>query len=177
MRKLFALWPLVSLALLVSMVAGCASNTTSPPAQPQPFSCSSEMSALAPVGGGGQIAPLCGATPYSTPPAGPVTSSGPAATRPARRATQPATALRAVHDPGQVTGTLQGPCHTRDNGRLPDPRCTPGAYDPQVTAAVLCAPGRPAVPRSHDDIGGDSGLSATYICRKGPLSGLRWALA
>jgi len=46
-----------------------------------------------------------------------------------------------VHDPGQVTGTLQGPCHTRDNGRLPDPRCTPGAYDPQVTAAVLCAPG------------------------------------
>jgi hypothetical protein len=24
---------------------------------------------------------------------------------------------------------------------LPDPACTPGAYDPAVTAAVLCAPG------------------------------------
>jgi len=24
---------------------------------------------------------------------------------------------------------------------LPDPRCTPGAYDPAITAAKLCAPG------------------------------------
>ena len=57
------------------------------------------------------------------------------------RATASAAALRAVHDPGQVTGTLRGPCRTRDNSQLPDPRCTPGAYDPQITAAVLCSPG------------------------------------
>src|SRR4029077_17049781 len=44
-----------------------------------------------------------------------------------------------VHDPGQVTGTLTGPCHARDHGQLPDPRCTPGAYDPAITAAVLCS--------------------------------------
>lgn len=47
-----------------------------------------------------------------------------------------------AHDPGMVTGgPLPGGCHTRDSGQLPDPRCTPGAYDPSVTAAVLCAPG------------------------------------
>lgn len=45
--------------------------------------------------------------------------------------------LRAVHDPGQVTGTLTGPCHTRDGGRLPDPHCTPGAFDPAVTQANI----------------------------------------
>ena len=55
--------------------------------------------------------------------------------------TPAAPALLQVHDPGQVTGTLTGPCHTRDGGQLPDPSCTPGAYDPAVTAAVLCAPG------------------------------------
>jgi hypothetical protein len=49
--------------------------------------------------------------------------------------------LHRVHDPGRVTGTLHGPCHTRDDGRLPDPKCTPGAYDPAMTAAVLCASG------------------------------------
>jgi hypothetical protein len=46
-----------------------------------------------------------------------------------------------VHDPGHVTGVLTGPCHARANGQLPDPACTPGAYDPAVTAAILCAPG------------------------------------
>ncbi len=48
-----------------------------------------------------------------------------------------------VHDPGHVTGTFVtfhgARCHAE--GKLPDPRCTPGAYDPQVTKAVLCAPG------------------------------------
>ena len=44
-----------------------------------------------------------------------------------------------MHDPGQVTGTLTGPCRYRDGGQLPDPRCTPGAYDPAITAAVLCS--------------------------------------
>lgn len=49
--------------------------------------------------------------------------------------------LTTVHDPGHVTGHVSGSCHTRDAGQLPDPRCTPGSYDPSVTAAQLCAPG------------------------------------
>lgn len=47
--------------------------------------------------------------------------------------------LPAVHDPGQVTGTLTGPCHTRAGGLLPDPGCTPGAIDPAVTQATIGA--------------------------------------
>jgi hypothetical protein len=42
-----------------------------------------------------------------------------------------------VHDPGQVTGAVAGPCRARDNGRLPDRRCTPGAVDPAVTQADI----------------------------------------
>ncbi len=42
-----------------------------------------------------------------------------------------------MHDPGQVTGTLTGPCHTRDQGLLPDRSCTPGAIDPAVTQANI----------------------------------------
>jgi hypothetical protein len=53
--------------------------------------------------------------------------------------------LVAVHDPGEVTGTLAGPCRTRDHGMLPDPACTPGAIDPAVTpaniASTICTPG------------------------------------
>jgi hypothetical protein len=53
--------------------------------------------------------------------------------------------LLAVHDPGQVTGTLTGPCHTRDHGLLPDRSCTPGAIDPAITQATIgstiCRPG------------------------------------
>jgi hypothetical protein len=49
-------------------------------------------------------------------------------------------ALRQVHDPGNASGTLTGPCHTRDNGMLPDPVCTPGSYDPAISAALLCNP-------------------------------------
>jgi hypothetical protein len=45
--------------------------------------------------------------------------------------------LAAVHDPGQVTGTLRGPCRARDSGRLPDRHCTPGAVDPAVTQANI----------------------------------------
>jgi hypothetical protein len=69
-------------------------------------------------------------------------SATPVITQPIPTPPAPGTpALRQVHDPGHVTGTLTGPCHARDGGQLPDPRCTPGAYDPAVTAAVLCAPG------------------------------------
>jgi hypothetical protein len=42
-----------------------------------------------------------------------------------------------VHDPGLVTGVLTGPCQARDDGRLPDRRCTPGAIDPAVTQADI----------------------------------------
>jgi hypothetical protein len=42
-----------------------------------------------------------------------------------------------VHDPGEVTGTLAGPCRTRERGRLPDPACTPGGIDPAVTQANI----------------------------------------
>lgn len=45
--------------------------------------------------------------------------------------------LKKVHDPGRVTGTITGHCHYRDNGQLPDPRCTPGSIDPAVTQANL----------------------------------------
>jgi hypothetical protein len=53
--------------------------------------------------------------------------------------------LLRVHDPRRVTGTLTGHCTVRDHGQLPDPRCTPGAVDPNVTQAnlrvTICHPG------------------------------------
>src|SRR5450432_189860 len=64
---------------------------------------------------------------------------------------QPPSFLAGVHDPGRVTGTLAGPCHTSDNGRLPDRHCTPGAIDPAVTQAdigsTICVPGYTATVR------------------------------
>jgi hypothetical protein len=45
--------------------------------------------------------------------------------------------LLAVYDPGEVTGTLAGPCRTRHHGMLPDPSCTPGSVDPAVTQATI----------------------------------------
>ena len=74
------------------------------------------------------------AMPSHSPDSSP-TSPASGRTRPTRR---PATVrLVAVHDPGQVTGTLLGPCQARDHGRLPDRRCTPGAVDPAVTQADI----------------------------------------
>jgi hypothetical protein len=90
----------------------------------------------------------CGPLPAASSPAAPaaapaspagsttahqLASAGPAA--PGRRA--PGRGLVTVHDPGQVTGTLTGPCHTRDHGLLPDRSCTPGAIDPAVTQANI----------------------------------------
>ena len=46
-------------------------------------------------------------------------------------------ALVWTHDPGVVTGTLAGPCNARDNGELPDRRCTPGGADPRVTQSDI----------------------------------------
>jgi hypothetical protein len=96
--------------------------------------------------------------PVSSPPVTPVTA--PASTVPA--SSPPATAspvssyppLHQVHDPLEVTGTLAGPCHFRGTtpDELPDASCTPGAYDPAITAAVLCAPGyRTAAYRAPED--------------------------
>ena len=45
--------------------------------------------------------------------------------------------LFAIHDPGEVTGTLTGPCQARHHGELPDRSCTPGAIDPAVTQANI----------------------------------------
>jgi hypothetical protein len=45
--------------------------------------------------------------------------------------------LKKVHDPGRVTGTIHGHCSYRDHGQLPDPRCTPGSIDPDVTHADI----------------------------------------
>jgi hypothetical protein len=82
--------------------------------------------------------------PVTAAPAPPPATTPPAAApaSPAPRAASPP-ALRPAHDPGTVTGTIAGPCRVRGTvpGQLPDPRCTPGSYDPAVTAAVLCAPG------------------------------------
>ena len=50
---------------------------------------------------------------------------------------RPYGALVWTHDPGTVTGTLAGPCHARDNGELPDRRCTPGGADPRVTQSDI----------------------------------------
>jgi hypothetical protein len=54
-------------------------------------------------------------------------------------------ALHRIHDPRRVSGTLTGHCSSRDHGRLPDPRCTPGAVDPAVTQgnlrSTICHPG------------------------------------
>jgi hypothetical protein len=48
--------------------------------------------------------------------------------------------LAAVADEGRVTYTVTlrpGQCHARDNGRLPDPACTPGSLDPRITQASI----------------------------------------
>jgi hypothetical protein len=99
--------------------------------------------------------------------AAPGPASSPAASRPATASAAPSHHRRhhqapppaasrdghlvVIHDPGEVTGTLTGPCHTRDGGRLPDRRCTPGAADPAVTQAdihaTICVTGYTATVR------------------------------
>jgi hypothetical protein len=60
-------------------------------------------------------------------------------------------ALLRIHDPRRVTGTMPAHCTFRDHGRLPDPRCTPGAVDPAVTQgnlrSTICHPGYTKVVR------------------------------
>ncbi len=73
------------------------------------------------------------------------TAAGPSTTASTTAPASPGHALLRVHDPRRVTGTLTGHCAYRDNGQLPDPRCTPGAVDPVVTQgnlrSTICHPG------------------------------------
>ena len=80
------------------------------------------------------IASLAGCHGIVADPAQRASSAAPAAT--AQGSARPA-GLVADHDPGQVTGTITGTCHYRDAGQLPDPRCTPGSFDPAVTQANI----------------------------------------
>ncbi|SRR6266496_3613514 len=73
----------------------------------------------------GLILTGCGSVAYSPTTIVPTTSPG----------------LKAVHDPGEVTGHLSGRCYFRAQGQLPDPRCTPGSLDPAITREKLCASG------------------------------------
>jgi hypothetical protein len=95
-------------------LAGCASGGAGSPA-----------SALTAASAAGASAPAV---------SGPTPAAGPSTAQP-----QPAVSggLVVLHDPGQVTGTLTGPCHASGGGQLPDPHCTPGGIDPAVTQANI----------------------------------------
>jgi hypothetical protein len=106
----------------VACLAACQNGTLSislPTSSPSQDSTSQDSTSQA------------GTSPDGTSPAGAPSSSG----RPLLR----------VHDPRRVTGTITGHCTFRDQGQLPDPRCTPGAVDPNVTQAnlrmTICHPG------------------------------------
>ena len=90
-------------------------------------------------GCGGQSSVPAPLAPEAAPASTAAASTAPqqASAAPAARHGAPGHALAAVHDPGEVTGTLTGPCHTRDHGLLPDRSCTPGAIDPAVTQANI----------------------------------------
>jgi hypothetical protein len=89
-------------------------------------------------------------SPEPTPASAVPSYSGPSFTRPATAPAPQVSTLAPVNhrpiqvsDPGQVTqatGQPSGSCQFRDGGQLPDPACTPGAYDPKVTAEILCDP-------------------------------------
>jgi len=82
----------------------------------------------------------CGSFPPSavtTPP--PPSPVPPAVSVPGVSAAIPGT-LAVVADEGRVTYTVTlrpGQCHARDDGRLPDPACTPGSTDPRITQASI----------------------------------------
>jgi len=112
---------------MVLALAGCASGGAGSPAP-----------ALTAAGGAGASgSPASGPTP-----------PGPSAGQPLPAG---AGGLVVLHDPGQVTGTLTGPCQAGGGGQLPDPRCTPGGIDPGVTQAdihsTICTSGYTATIR------------------------------
>ena len=84
------------------------------------------------------IASLAGCHGVAADPAQQASSPAPAATAPATdQGSAGPSGLVADHDPGQVTGTISGTCHYRHGGQLPDPRCTPGSFDPAITQANI----------------------------------------
>jgi hypothetical protein len=96
--------------------------------------------ALAGCASGGAGSPASALTAASAAGASAPAVSGPTPTaRPSTAQPQPAVSggLVVLHDPGQVTGTLTGPCHASGGGQLPDPHCTPGGIDPAVTQANI----------------------------------------
>ena len=104
------------LAVIVVAVAGCSS---APPPVPSPATTVTAEATNPPLASTGPVS----VTPVSPPAAPPP---------------------KQVSDPGQVTGSLAG-MHCAYRGKqpdvLPDPACSPGAYDPLITAKVLCAKG------------------------------------
>lgn len=104
-----------ALAFVALAVTGCTSTGTGtmPSAPPSSLSSSSPLHST--------TVPITG-SPYSLPP-GPNAPGN----------------IVPVHDPGQVTGTLTGPCHMTGTypDQLPDQQCTPGSYDPAVTQANI----------------------------------------
>jgi hypothetical protein len=82
-------------------------------------------------------------TAETTNPPGPPAFTGPVSATPVSSSPAAAPPPKQVSDPKQVTGSLEG-MHCAYRGKepdvLPDPACTPGAYDPHITAAILCDP-------------------------------------
>jgi hypothetical protein len=96
------------------------------------------VAALLAAGCGASSTPAATSAPAaSTPPATIISAPPTAAPGAAPVATHQARHLLTVHDPGEVTGSLSGPCQTRHHGELPDPSCTPGSVDPAVTQANI----------------------------------------
>ena len=63
-RMLVGGFVLGGLTLLILLVAWIAAPRSGPAPHPAPFSCSSMNATYATIDAGGQVAPLCGATPY-----------------------------------------------------------------------------------------------------------------
>lgn len=61
-----------------------------------------------------------------------------------------------THVPAAAPAAAPSTCHLRENGQLPDPRCTPGAKDPRVTQATIystiCVTGYTATVRPPESV-------------------------
>src|ERR1043166_4326086 len=86
-------------------------------------------------------------------PDGAMTADGPPA--PASTHNTKLGRITEVHDPGEVTGHIEGPCKTTITAGgdiLPDPVCTPGSIDPALTPLYVCTHSTAAYrpPRSEE---------------------------
>ncbi len=61
-----AVWGTIVLVIVTIVTLACVLYTgpVKPPPAPAPWSCASVLAQIAPVDGGGQIAPVCGQNPY-----------------------------------------------------------------------------------------------------------------